>query len=257
MKTMLTFVFAIFATLFSLDSSASTIKTKWKINNFSQYNYLTGQYEIPSVPDGFELEVSFPNVVESSTDYGTTSITYLGNFGETKFSSALTQFVGTDPFGNGIEDRGYAFPNVSDYPSTFFEGLAFQSNTYNPLGSRWWSYHIELRVSKYTDSRGGTGNEDYFFTPSKVNEFLEDILAKPEDFRFIFNESWGIYDRDIGEYIDGFSWSSYNEDVTLLEVSHKSINVTEPANFSLLFMTTFIVFSLRYSKNHPKRANRK
>lgn len=253
----LTTLLVSFSLLHSLSLQASLINTTWRIDSLYQYNYLEGKYETPTVPTEFELTISFENAVTSSTDYGKTSITNLGEFGGTKFSSPLTQFVGTDPFGNGIQERGYTFPNVSDYSSTFFEELAFQSNTLSSRESDWWTYRIDIRARRYTESRGGTGNADYFFTPDTVNEFLNEILIAPESFNFIFTESWELYDGATGKYLDGFVWSSYDQNVTLLEVSNSSVNVTEPATFSLVFMAAFIIFYIRSLKNNLKRANRK
>ena len=237
---------AFFFLFASANLHASTINTYWKIDSVSQYNYFEGQYEPPTVPTEFELAISFENIPTSSTDYGSDSITYFGEFGGTKFSSPLTQFIGTDPFGIGIQETGYSFSSVSDYSSTFFEELAFQSNTYSAQGSDFWNYHIELRVRRYTESKGGTGNEDYFFTADSVNTFLDDVGSAPEDFNFIFNESWGLYDGATGKYVDGFSWSSYDKNVSLIEVTQTSITVPEPNSLLLsLFLSIIFISKLQ------------
>ena len=240
-----------FSLLYSLNLQASLIKTTWKIDSLYQFNYLEGKNETPTVPTEFELAISFENEVTNSTDHGTTSITYFDKFGGTKFSSPLTQFIGTDPYGSGIEEHGYTFSAVSDYSSTFFEELAFQSNTYSPLGNNFWSYHISLRVRKYTDSKGGTGNEDYLFTPDTVNDFLAEVLFSPEDFNFIFNESWQLYDGATGKSLDGFSWSSYDQDVSLLDVTRTSISVSEPSSLLLFLFLAIVCSSKVHFRNSP------
>ena len=147
---------------------ATIVTTRWAVEVTSQYDYATGQYVPVSVPSSFELVISFPLLVTGVTDYGTTTITNFGALGETVFVSPLTAVVGADPFGNGLADQvAYTFPNVSDYPTVpfvsdqnFIEEFASQSNAYSPLGTQFWSYHIELRATTWSSSRSGIGLDD-------------------------------------------------------------------------------------------------
>ncbi len=223
--------------LVSLQVNAAPIKTVWNINNISQFDYPSLTYVTPSVPTSFNVTVVFPAEVTNVIDYGQTTITSLGELGETEFQSPLTSYVGTDPFASGLEDQvAYAFPNVSDYATTFFEEFAAQSNAYSASGELFWSYHIEIRVRRYTDSRGGEGTADYGFSTASTLEFLDDVMVNSSQYQFIFNESWQVFDGSTNEYFAGASWSSYNENISLLSVTTE---VPEPASIGLIGLCLF------------------
>ncbi len=232
----------------SLPAYANPITTIWRITSLSQYDYASGKYETPSVPTNFDLIVTFPLEVTRAVDYGTTTITYFGEIGATKFVSPLTNYVGTDPFGSGLTNQiAYTFPNVSDYASTFLEEFAAQSNAYSPSGEKSWAYHIELRVRRYTESRGGTGAADYAFTGPMLTKFLEDVMTNPLDYSFIFNESWQVYDGAANEYLAGKSWSSYNQNVRLVGLS-----IPEPTVVTLLGIGLVWLSLMRHSRSVSK-----
>lgn len=225
-------------------ANATPITTIWRVSGLSQYDYPSASYETPSVPTAFDLSITFPSKVTSAVDSGQTTITYFGDLGATVFRSPLTAYVGSDPFGTGLAGQtAYTFPNVSDYPTTFFEEFAAQSNAYSSSGDQFWAYHIEMRARRYTASRGGTGNADYAFTTPTLSDFLTDVMVNPQAYQFVFNESWQIFDRGTNEYLAGKSWSSYDGNIALASVS-----VPEPATVSLLGVGLVLLSLVRHKR---------
>ena len=218
--------------MFSQSAAATLVTTQWRFDNLYQFDYVSGTYITPTVPTSFNVQLSFPGVVTQATDYGTTTITYFGEIGDTSFASPLTQYVGADPFGGGVDSAiAYTFPNVSDYSSTFLEQFAAQSNAYSPSGDLAWFYHNEIRVTKRSASRGGDGTNDYAFTDIGLAMFAADMFFRPDDYEFYFNESWGIFDYSLNQYLGGQSWSSYAGSLVSVRVAA----VPEPGTLLLLF----------------------
>ncbi|REJ97827.1 MAG: PEP-CTERM sorting domain-containing protein [Planctomycetota bacterium] len=225
-------IFASIGMLFIVGGTADAgmIKTIWDVTITSEYDFANGENIAPiSVPTNFQLKITFPGVITSSTDYGQETITIFGDLGDTEFDSPLTPLVGADPFGSGIEPNGYTFPNVSDYASLFREQFAAQSNTYHPSGSQFWAHHISLRATRTSASMGGTGTADYAFTSVGLLDFLDEVSTSPSAFDVNFTESWEHYDSSTGSYVDGYRWRGT---ATLSSVSA----VPEPSTLALLGM---------------------
>ena len=217
--------------IFAQSAAASVITTQWRFENLRQFDYVSGTYVTPTVPTSFNVQLSFPGVVTQATDYGTTTITQFGELGDTSFISPLTQYVGTDPFGGGVDSAdAYTFPNVSDYSTDFVEQFAAQSNAFSPSGDLAWFYHTEIRATKRSASLGGDGTNDYAFTDVGLVMFLADIFFRPDDYEFIFSEYWGIFDYSAGQYLGGVGWESYQGRL----VSFGITSVPEPGTLLLL-----------------------
>ena len=194
--------------LTGLTTHAELITTIWEVTVTNQRDYAAGQNVPITVPTNFDLPISFPSSVSTSTDFGTTTITRFGNFGDTSMPSPLSSFVGADPFGGGIDPtRLYTFPNVSDYPSVFIEEFAAQGNSHSSSGSMFWTHRIELRATRRSPARSGVGLDDYAFSTPSLLSFLNDINTSPADFSINFSEYWYIYDSDTSSYVDGMGWS--------------------------------------------------
>jgi hypothetical protein len=221
------------ASLLAASSSYATPLTmEWDVRLYGQYNYVTGSYESPLRPTGL-VSLTFDNSVSSAIDYGTTTITTFGGlYGGTSWTSPWTSLIGSDPYGTGLSVPyvSYAFPNVSDYVSTFIEQAAWQGNVYSPSGDRFWAYHIELRATRRTSSRGGSGSADYAFTPEALLAFVNGIGGPADE--ILFNESYQLYDGATRTYLDGYSWSGT---ATLARVIDASTAVPEPSTPALIF----------------------
>lgn len=208
-----------------VDGSPVTIK--WDVVIISKYDYAGGTCDhTPMYVSGSH---TFENTVWAVEDYGTTTITYFGGY-DTKWDSPITQFIEDDPYGAGLwSGLSYAFADVSDYTSTFFEGAGAQANSlsYSPDGTKWWSHHIEIRTKRYTPSRGGLGTEDYSFTPATHIAFYQSFMASmtwPNE-RVYFNEYFELYDSTSRTYFGGYSWEGY---ATITDVIDHSVIIPAP-----------------------------
>lgn len=216
---------------FSQAATASVITTQWHFQDVRQFDYVSGAYVTPSVPTAFNVQLSFPGEVTQSEDFGTTTITYFGDIGDSSFVSPLTQYVGADPYGAGVDSAiAYTFPNVSDYDTDFLEQFAAQSNAFSQSGDLAWFYHIEIRATKRSGSLGGDGTNDYAFTDTDLVMLLADVLFRPDDYEFIFSEYWGLFDYSAGQYLGGVGWESYEGRL----VSFSVAAVPEPGTLLLL-----------------------
>lgn len=209
-----------------VDGSPVTIK--WDVLITSKYDYAAGTYDrTPMYASGSH---TFENTVWAVEDYGTTTITYFGGLYDTKWDSPITQFIEDDPYGAGLwSGTSYAFADVSDYTSTFFEEAAAlaSSLSYSPDGTKFWYHHIEIRTRRYTPSRGGLGTEDYSFTAATHIAFYQSFMAPmawPSE-RVYFNEYFQLYDYTSGTSFGGYSWEGY---ATITDVIDHSVIIPAP-----------------------------
>lgn len=224
------------------------VVTTWDLSVTQRYNYASGSYDAFTPITG-TLVISFPNFVASATDYGTSTITRFGGLLDTTFASPVTSLVGVSPYGAPSTSTSYTFPNVSDFGSSFLEEFAAQANTYNrdAATSRSWSYHIELRATIRSASRGGTGAADYAFTPTTVLEWLNAFQAGGGEANFSEYFSW--YDEPATSYLGGYSWSGT---ATLRSVASA---IPEPAGVAaaLGLAALGVVLVRRFNFNGPKQ----
>jgi len=231
--------------------NAALLTVEWDVNVTSQYNYVAGAYDAFTPINGF-ASITFDNTVTSAVDYGQTTITTFGGVLGTSWVSPMTNLVGTDPFGAGINDPydSYTFPNVSDYPSTFIEEAASQKNTisYNADSTQLWAYHVEIRATKRSPGRSGIGLDDYAFNPVSLIEFYYDFKSTGQE--AIFNESYELFNQSTGEYLGGFSWSGT---ATISNIIGAPSPVPVPPSIWLMVTGLLGIFSLTKSSSGRKK----
>ena len=217
---------------------ALNLTLEWDIFFTSKYDYAAGIYDSTFESFSGPGSITFENTVTSVRDYGTTTITNFGGLYDTAWSSPITKFIGTDSYGAGIgSGTSYTFPNVSDYPATFYEEAASQANVYSrsPDGGRFWAYHIELRAKRYSPLKGGTGTADYAFTPETLIAYYKDFATSGEHAGF--NESYQHYDQNNSTSLGGYSWDGYAVITNIIDHSAPGPTddpIPEPATLLLL-----------------------
>lgn len=242
-----------------VSSAAAATTAIFDVKISSQFDYVTNTYEPLSVPERISVGVQFPDEVYSATDYGATTIVQFGAFGETKINYPILEYVGTDPYGDGLASLGrsaYTFPNTSDYSSTFIEQFAFQDTIYHSQGDRFWTFHSEIRVTRRSPPLSGIGDSDYAFTPKSLTAFLQDFMANPERYEAYFNQSWQHFERDPtgitgGTSLAGKSWSGYG-DIRLVGLSTTGA-VPEPSTWGMMLLGFgFVGGAMRAAKRRQK-----
>lgn len=232
--------------LFNSNSNASLLTVEWEVEVNSQYNYLNGKY------DDFEkittfASISFDNIISHVNDYGTTTITTFGGFYGTSWTTPMIDRIGIDPFGLGLNTprpTSYTFPNVSDYSSVFIEEAASQKNIYSPSndGNQFWSYHVELRAERRSNSMGGTGTADYAFTPQSLLQFYKEF--QNSNSTAYFNESYQLFDSQLGKSFGGYSWTG-NARITNIIEDTVSVNAPSLIFIFISVFASFFVFCRR------------
>jgi len=206
----------------SFADSAGPIRVTFQVNISQAYDYVLRTY-VPIQPITSTGSFTFSTDDTRVQDYGTTTIVeFFGltrPFGTT-WTSPVTALIPQDPASGsyGPFYNAYTFPNVSDYPSTFFEQVAAQSNTYIQQGDVYSAYHIELRATRRSDPRSGIGLDDYAFDRKSTIAFLQGFIGQSGQ-EVYFNESFEVYSFIGGQpiYQAGKSYSDYS--VRILDVS--------------------------------------
>lgn len=221
--------------------SAEAITVGFELGTINQYNYVTGKNEDPVLTGPLEGSFTFENNIRYARDHGEESITAFGSPNGTEWDSPFYHLVrGTNPFGdNAGFSTSYTFPNINDYAGSFIEQAAAQGNAYHASGDKFWAHHVEVRVTKRLPSRGGDGDEDYFFTPSTHLDFLRELQADGTD--LYFNHSWQMFNQDTDEYLAGYSWSSYDGRITTVQ----STVVSEPPTLTIALLGLLAYFGYR------------
>lgn len=218
-------------------ATAAPVKIDFLISNASVYDYVNKRY-VDDRAINARGSIIFDTDPILINDYGSTTITYFGGFFSAIFDSPITPLIPRDPATGAYGEIGasYAFPNVSDYGSTFIEQAAFQRNAYSYNADEYKSYHIELRATRRTEARSGIGLSDYGFTRDGLIEFLNSFEKSSDNVHF--NESYGVY-RIIGGspvYSEGFSWSAQ---AIIVGVTDLAPPVPEPSSLWLLLVGLF------------------
>jgi hypothetical protein len=183
--------------LLSVSAEANLITVEWNVNVTKKYDYTAKAYDPSFVPFTGLASTTFNNVVTSTSDYGTTTITTFGGQLGTNWVSPITQFIGPDPYGGGLRSPqgSVTFFDNSDFANTFIEDAAFKAYAYSPNidGTKFWAYDTEIRAMRYTPYRGGTGVADYGATPNSLIAFYRDFAVSGQS--AYFYENYVLFDQ--------------------------------------------------------------
>ena len=215
----------------------------WDINVNSQYNYVSGSYD-QFTPQIKKATTTFENTITSSTDYGQTSINQYGDVQGLTYSIPMRDLVSLVKYGANLDSplSAYAFSDVSDYSSVFFEeaAISYYVYGYDSVLQRSWSYFSQIRLDIRTSPRSGTGADDYFLTEQGHLDFYQYALDNNLEANYF--EYFQEYDSLSSTYLDGFSWDGK---ATLTSILSNSVQVSEPSNFSLLCFFAFLLIVIR------------
>jgi hypothetical protein len=217
-------------------AQASLVTIQFSVNPTEVYDYPSRSYD-PFAPttSGF-LSLTFDIDQRAIRDYGTTTITRLGEVVGTTWSSPITSLIPFDPYTGayGPFNSSYTFPNVSDYSSVFIEQAASQANTYQVVNGETSAYHIEVRATRTSPPRSGVGISDYAFTRDGLLNFYRSF--QESNAPVYFNESYQVlrYANGSVVYIDGKSWEDYDARVINVIDHAKTVSVDEPVVLMLL-----------------------
>ncbi|MEH6711673.1 MAG: hypothetical protein V7733_10695 [Paraglaciecola polaris] len=220
----------------SFQSIGSLVTLNWDVNVNYQYNYVTGVYD-DFTPLTRVATATFENTITSSTDSGRTSINQYGDVDGLIYNSPMGEFVSAGRYGADLSlpTSAYAFSDVSDYSSVFFEEVAvsYYVYAYDPILKRSWSYFSQIRLDIRTAPQSGTGVDDYFLTEKGHIDFYHYALDNNLEANYF--EYFSEYDSLTSTYLDGYSWSGK---AMLSSVSTDTIFVSEPNTFG--FICAFI-----------------
>lgn len=237
----------IIAAPLSVAAATGPITVNFEVNISQAHDYVLGHtVAIDPIHAVGSFTFSTDNV--HVQDYGTTTIVeFFGStwpFGTT-WSSPVTTLIPEDPASGayGPFYNSYTFPNVSDYPSTFIEQVAAQSNTYRQQGNDYAAYHIELRATQRSTPRSGIGLDDYALDREATIAFLQGLVGKSGQ-DIYFNESYEVYSIVNGQpvYQAGRSYSDYAARIL-------SVSVVPEAPTVLMFIIGLLSITFWYRKN--------